>query len=132
MDDGSANATAASREHDEARRVVISYPDDLSAWARDQLETDRFRLYLRRVLDDLTPGDTWEEFVDVGCCGNSLDIPLRVESVDGVEMMGPDTEIEYATRESEPGEVEGGWKVQSADGPTPTSGKERQEREERP
>ncbi|SFR51000.1 hypothetical protein [Halogeometricum limi] len=125
MPNTQTDATAAET----ARRVVVSYPDELSAWARDQLDTDRFRTYLRRVLDDLPPGHTWEEFVDVGCCGNSLDIPLRIESVDGPERMGSDTEIEYATRETEPGELEGGWRVQSKGGPAATSGKRRDERE---
>jgi hypothetical protein len=26
-----------------ASRVVISYPDELSDWGRDQLDTDRYR-----------------------------------------------------------------------------------------
>ena len=128
MDDGQANATAAPREHDEARRVVISYPDELGAWSRDQLESERFRTYLRRVLDEVPPGYEWTEFVDVGCCGNSPDIPLRIESVDGLAEMGPDTEIEYTTRESGPEDVETGWRVQSEDGPSPTSGRMRDER----
>ncbi|RYJ14793.1 hypothetical protein ELS19_13075 [Halogeometricum borinquense] len=128
MTDGQADTTAAPNKREQAQRVVISYPDELSSWARDQLDTDRFRKYLRRVLDDLTLGHTWEEFVDVGCCGNSLDVPLRIESVDGPGEMGSDTEIEYTTRETEPGEMAGGWQVQSEGGPNATTGKTREER----
>jgi hypothetical protein len=126
MTDSQTDAAAAASD-ERARRVVVSHPDELSAWARDQLETERFRIYLRRVLDDLTPGHTWEEFVDVGCCGRSLDVPLRIESVDGPERMGPDTEIEYAARETEDGEMAGGWQVQSQAGPNATTGKARDE-----
>ena len=128
MTDSQTNATAAPGEHEGARRVVVSHPEELSAWARDQLETERFRLYLRRVLDDLTPGETWEEFVDVGCCGRSLDVPLRIESVDGVGEMGPNTEIEYTARETDGDEMGGGWRVQSRAGPNATSGTARDER----
>lgn len=110
---------------DTARRVVVSYPDELSAWGRDQLETDRFRSYLRRIVESPSVGDTYEEFVDTGCCGDSLDVPLRIESVEGPSAMGSETEIAYAARETEPGEIAGGWKVQSDDGPGATTGKAR-------
>lgn len=103
-----------------ARRVVISYPDELGDWSRRQLEGERFRAYLRRSLDDLTEGMVWDEFVDVGCCGSSPDIPLRVESVDGQPRMGPETAIEYVERDAA---VESGWEVQSADGPPAWTGR---------
>lgn len=103
-----------------ARRIVVSYPDELGAWSRLQLDTDRFRAYLRRTLTDPSEGTEWTEFVDVGCCGNSPDIPLRIESVDGPPQMGPDTEIEYVERAAA---VESGWKVQSADGPPAWTGR---------
>lgn len=110
---------------DAARRVVVSFPDELSAWGRDQLEADRFRAYLRRVVDDVREGRTWTEFVDTGCCGGSLDVPLRVERVDGGREMGPETVIEYVARETDSDEFAGGWRVQSAAGPGATSGKRR-------
>lgn len=97
-----------------AERVVVSYPESLGDWSRRQLEGDRYRTYLRRKLDDLTVGTEFDEFVDVGCCGNSPDIPLRIERVDGPARMGPDTVVEYTTRDAE---VESGWEVQSAAGP---------------
>ncbi|MFB6235561.1 MAG: hypothetical protein ABEH81_14125 [Halopenitus sp.] len=108
-----------------ATRVVLSVPDDVSDWARDQFETDRFRGYFRRVLDDVAVGDVTEEFVDVGCCGDSLDIPFRVERIETADgqvaeaSVGDETDIEYATRESNADdEVAGGWRVQSQAGPT--------------
>jgi len=99
-----------------ASRVVVSHPSNLSKWGRDQLDTDPFRAYLHKVHDSLEPGTVWEEFVDVGCCGDSLDVPLRVETVDGPSVMGADTEIEYTERDED--RVEGGWLVQSAAGPS--------------
>lgn len=98
----------------DARRVVVSYPDQLGAWSRDQIETDRFKAYLRRVHGDVREGDVWEEFVDVGCCGDSPDIPLRVERVDGGNRLGPETAVEFVPRE---GRVRSGWEVQSRAGP---------------
>ncbi|MUW13808.1 hypothetical protein GJ633_03365 [Halorubrum sp. CBA1125] len=119
----------------EATRVVLSYPDGLSDWGRSQVDTDRFRGYFRRVLGRVAVGDVREEFVDVGCCGDSLDVPFRVErvEVDGehvdrehvggetsdteaadVATVTDETTVAYTTR---PGDVEGGWRVQSAAGP---------------
>ncbi len=97
-----------------ARRVVLSYPDQLGEWSRDQLTTERFAGYLRRVHDDVAVGEILEEFVDVGCCGASPDIPLRVEAVDGANRLGPETVIEFVARE---GEAKSGWEVQSRAGP---------------
>lgn len=98
-----------------ATKVVISYPADLSDWGRMQVEKRQFRAWLRRTRDELAVGDQWPEFVGVGCCGNTLDVPLRVESVEGGSRMGEDTEIEYEVREA--CGIEGNWKVQSAGGP---------------
>jgi len=109
-------ADADPGDADTADRVVISYPADLSDWGRHQLTTRYFLAYLRRTLDDLQVGDTWEEFVGVGCCGNTLDVPLRIERVEGGDRMDEDTEIVYEVREA--CGVEGGWRVQSAGGPT--------------
>lgn len=105
----------------EATRVVLSYPEGLSDWGRDQVETDRYRGYFARVLDRVAVGDVREEFVDVGCCGDSLDIPFRVERVaiagDSVTsaVVTEETEIAYETRS---GDVDGGWRVQSEAGPS--------------
>lgn len=99
-----------------AKRVVISYPTDLSEWGRQQVTRTAFRSYLRKVLDAPVEGETWEEFVGVGCCGDTLDVPLRVEAVEGGHEVGEDTEISYKVREA--CGVQGGWRVQSADGPT--------------
>ncbi|MFC4356930.1 hypothetical protein ACFO0N_03090 [Halobium salinum] len=94
--------------------VVISYPESLGDWSRDQLTGDRFRSYFRRTLGDVEVGEEFTEFVDVGCCGNSPDIPLRVEAVEGEGPVGDDTDIAFTTREVD---VASGWRVQSAAGP---------------
>lgn len=99
-----------------ADRVVVSYPADLSEWGRDQVATRHFRAWLRRVHPTPEVGDVWEEFLDVGCCGNTLDVPLRVERVEGGDELGESTEIEYEEREA--CGIQGGWRVQSAGGPT--------------
>jgi hypothetical protein len=103
------SATDAGND-EAATKVVVSYPEGLSDWGRSQIETDRYRGYLRRVLDDVEVGEEFEEFADVGCCGDTLDIPFRVEAVDGPGRVGPETVVELTTRE---GDVEGGWLVQS-------------------
>lgn len=103
-----------------ATRVVLSYPEGLSDWGREQVETDRYRGYFARVLDRVAVGDRREEFVDVGCCGDSLDVAFRVERIDAggdavdEGVVTEATAIAYRTR---PGGVDGGWRVQSAGGP---------------
>lgn len=99
-----------------ADRVVISYPADLSDWGRRQVDTPHFRAYLRKTLGTVERGELREEFVGVGCCGNTLDVPLRIESVDGGPTVGEGTAIEYVVREA--CGIAGGWQVQSAGGPT--------------
>ncbi|MFB6176758.1 MAG: hypothetical protein ABEI99_06370 [Halobaculum sp.] len=96
-----------------ATRLVLSFPDELSDWGRDQIFTDRFRGYLRRMFDTPAVGDEREEFVDVGCCGDSLDVLFRVEAVEGGDSVGEETTVEFVEREEG---IEGGWKVQSAAG----------------
>ena len=97
-----------------AERVVLSYPTALSAWGRDQVESDRYRGYFRRTLGRVSVGEIREEFVDIGCCGDSLDVPFRIERVDGGNRVGSETEIEFTQRDES---MEGGWLVQSAAGP---------------
>lgn len=100
---------------DAATTAVVSFPADLSKWGRDQIDTRHFKAFLRKTKGQVAAGDVWEEFLDVGCCGNTLDVPLRVESVEGGDRMGENTEIEYVEREA--CGVRGGWQVQSAGGP---------------
>jgi hypothetical protein len=97
-------------------RVVVSYPADLSLWGRDIVEDTPFRAYLRKAHDSVAAGDRWEEFVGVGCCGDTLDVPLRVESVEGGSRLTRDTTFEFTVREA--CDIQGGWQVQSAGGPT--------------
>lgn len=98
-----------------AKRVVISYPADLSGWGRHQVQTPHFKAYLRKTLGEVAQGQQFEEFVGVGCCGNTLDVPLIVESVEGGPRVDEATEIEYTVREA--CNLPGGWQVQSAAGP---------------
>ena len=103
-------------ERGTADRVVVSYPEDLSDWGRFQVEGDPFKAYLRKTkTGKVRQGDQWEEFVGVGCCGSTLDVPLRVERIEGGDGFGPDTEIEFDVREA--CGIQGGWQVQSEDGP---------------
>lgn len=97
-----------------AARIVVAYPDGLSDWGRDQLTAPRFSTYLRRVLGEVREGEAFEEFLDVGCCGNTLDVTLRIERIEGGSVVDADTDIEFVAR---PGEVAGGWAVQSAGTP---------------
>ena len=99
-----------------AERVVVSYPADLSRWGRFQVEKSSFRAFLRKTRDEARQGDVWDEFVGVGCCGNTLDVPLRVERLEGGSRIGPDTEIEYDVREA--CGLQGSWRVQSKGGPS--------------
>jgi len=105
----------------EATRVVLSYPEGLSDWGRDQVETDRYRGYFARVMDRAAVGDVREEFVDVGCCGASLDLQFRVARLEAesgpvdAAVVTRETVVDYETRT---GDVDGGWRVQSAAGQT--------------
>lgn len=100
----------------DATQVLVSYPEDLSDWGRFQVEKQAFRAYLTKTLGEVREGDEREEFVGVGCCGNTLDVPLRIERVEGGTEVTRETEIEYAVREA--CGIQGGWRVQSAGGPT--------------
>jgi hypothetical protein len=116
---GSETDEDLSDRHDDltpADSVGVSYPEDLSDWGRFQVEKDSFVAYLRKTKTGrVRQGDVWEEFVGVGCCGNTLDVPLRVERIDGGETLGPDTEVEFEIREA--CGIQGGWQVQSRSGP---------------
>lgn len=114
---GSRSGHDATEVPDEATadRVTVSYPADLSDWGRFQVEKPSFRAFLRKTRGDIREGDRWEEFVGVGCCGNTLDVPLLVERVEGGTRLGERTEIEYEVREA--CDLEGGWRVQSRAGP---------------
>lgn len=100
----------------DATQILVSYPEDLSDWGRFQVEKPAFRAYLTKTLGEVREGDEREEFVGVGCCGSTLDVPLRIERVEGGTEVTRETEIEYAVREA--CGIQGGWRVQSAGGPT--------------
>ncbi len=109
---GNTDTTAG----DAAAHVVVSYPADLSDWGRETIEGSPFRSYLPKAHDTAEAGDEWAEFVGVGCCGDTLDVPLRVEAVEGGPRLTDQTTFEFTVREA--CDVQGGWKVQSAGGPT--------------
>lgn len=99
-----------------AEQLIVSYPADLSRWGRNQLDTRHFRAWLKRRDRRPEPGDVWEEFLDVGCCGDSLDVPLRVERLEGGETVSDETDVIYEEREA--CGLAGGWEVQSTAGPS--------------
>jgi hypothetical protein len=80
------------------------------------LRTRHFEAYLRKTLGSVEPGDTSEEFLEVGCCGDALEVTLRVAELEGGGAVGPDTDVEWRVHEA--CDVAGGWRVQSASGPT--------------
>lgn len=108
--------TAEKPTADAATHVVLSYPADLSTWGRDIVEGSPFRAYLEKTLGRVEEGQITEQFTGVGCCGDTLDVPLRIESVEGGAVVDESTTVEYEVREA--CGVEGGWRVQSAGGPT--------------
>lgn len=93
--------------------ITLSYPSELSTWGRDIVEGEPFRAYLRKAHDVATPGELWEEFVGVGCCGDAMDVTLRVETVEGEGELTPDTSFEFVERSAC---HVGGWNVQSEAG----------------
>ncbi|WP_254543103.1 hypothetical protein [Halomarina pelagica] len=98
-------------------RVVLSHPEDLSAWGRMQIETKPFRAWLRRTHGTFEEGERFEEFCDVGCCGSSHDIAFVVEAVEGEGEVTRETEIAYVERPE--CDLSGGWRAQSRAGPEP-------------
>lgn len=102
---------SALSDSETADRIVLSYPAGLSDWGHHQITTRYFLSYLRSTLEEPEPGEIREEFVGVGCCGNTLDVPLRVERIEGGSRTGEETEIVYEARDS--CDIEGGWQVQS-------------------
>lgn len=95
-------------------KVTLSYPSGLSTWGRSIVEDEPFRAYLRKAHNRASPGDRWEEFVGVGCCGNAMDVVLRVEGVDGGPELTETTDFEFVEREDC---HFGGWEVQSEASP---------------
>lgn len=98
-------------------RVTVSYPADVSDWGDGQLRTDHMRSYLKKTKGPAREGDTWDVFLDVGCCGNSPDVPLVVEAVEGDGELSDETTIEFVERDA--CGVDSGWEVQSQAGPEP-------------
>ncbi|WP_243637824.1 hypothetical protein [Natrarchaeobius oligotrophus] len=112
---GEQSAGSDRVERSSAERVVVSSPADLSRWGRFQVEKPSFRAFLRKIRRTAREGDQWNEFVGVGCCGDTLDVPLRVERIDGGSRLSAGTEIEYEERDA--CGLDGSWRVQSAGGP---------------
>jgi hypothetical protein len=96
-----ADGDAAEDADGLATRVVLSIPADLVGHARRRVHQDYYKTFLRRAQEAAHPGDEWDEFTDVGCCGSQQDVPFRVESVEGGHRIGPETVIEYVDRDAE-------------------------------
>lgn len=96
--------------------VTLSYPADVSDWGYDQLTTGHMRAYLKKTNGPAREGDTWDVFLDVGCCGDSPDVPLVVEAVGGDGDLDDDTDLRFEEREA--CGVDSGWLVQSEAGPS--------------
>ncbi|MWG34593.1 hypothetical protein [Halomarina oriensis] len=97
-------------------RVVLSHPEALSSWGRQQIATTHFRAWLGRTHDTFEEGEQFEEFADVGCCGDALHIPFVVEAVEGSGEVTRETAVEYVERTG--CDFAGGWEVQSRAGPS--------------
>jgi hypothetical protein len=97
-------------EETEATRVVLSIPADIGHHGRTRLGQEYYKTWLRKTRDRVDAGDEWDEFTDVGCCGSRMDLPLRVENVEGGTRIGSGTAIEYTEREA--CGVNPGWSVQ--------------------
>jgi hypothetical protein len=95
--------------------VTLSYPSDVSDWGYDQLTTEHMRAHLKTTKGPASEGDTWSVFLDVGCCGDSPDVPLTVRAVDGDGELTEDTDLYF--EEGAACGVESGWEVQSRAGP---------------
>jgi hypothetical protein len=114
--EGSEDLSQRQKDLAPAEEVSVSYPEDLSDWGRFQVEKGSFKAYLRKTKNSrVRQGDVWEEFVGVGCCGSTLDVPLQVERIEGGETLGPETEVEFEVRDA--CGIQGGWQVQSKGGP---------------
>ncbi|MFB6191833.1 MAG: hypothetical protein ABEI11_00760 [Haloarculaceae archaeon] len=101
-----------------ATLIRLSYPADLGTHGEKRIRTDYYRRYLRTRKTRAEPGDEWDEFTDVGCCGSRMDVPLRVEAVEGGPLVGERTDIEYVEREA--CGVSPGWSAQH-DEPEPST-----------
>jgi hypothetical protein len=95
---------------DTADRITLSFPADIGKHGRKRLGQDYYKGWLRKTHDAVAVGDEWDEFTDVGCCGSQMDLPLRVEAVEGGSRVGSETVIEYTEREA--CGVNPGWSVQ--------------------
>ncbi|MFB6146497.1 MAG: hypothetical protein ABEJ08_02300 [Halobacteriaceae archaeon] len=111
----SQSGEAADASRGAAERVVVSYPADLSGWGQIRLDEPSMRAYLTRTHDAAAPGEEWSVFLDVGCCGNTYDVPLRVERVEGGRRLTEATAVVFEEREA--CGVGGGWAVQSEGSP---------------
>ncbi|WP_225335189.1 hypothetical protein [Halomicrobium urmianum] len=93
-----------------AGRVVLSHPSNLGEHGRERVRQDYYRQWLRTSRETAAPGDEWDEFTDVGCCGSQMRIPFRVEEVEGGDRITEATEIEFTQREA--CDLGHGWAVQ--------------------
>lgn len=66
----------------------------------EALDKRHYRSYLRRSRQGpVDVGDEWDEFVSRGC-GSTRDVTLRVESIEGGDEIGEETEFVFEPRQS--------------------------------
>jgi hypothetical protein len=118
-DDRDRSEAGEDTEASYATRIRLSYPADLGTHGEKRIRANYYRTYLRGAKERAAPGDEWDEFTDVGCCGSRMDVPLRVEAVEGGPLIGEDTVIEYVERAA--CGVSTGWSAQY-DEPEPADG----------
>jgi len=82
-----------------ATRVTVTFSPDDERTA-DALDAESYRGYLRRTHSGpVSVGDEWEEFVSCGC-GTTRDVTLRVDAVDGGNVIDETTTFEFQPQKS--------------------------------
>lgn len=77
-----------------AERVVLRYAP-VTDRVTEELATSRYSAYLRRAEDGpVAVGDEWDHFVSRGC-GDTRDVTLTVDAVEGVDRVGDATEFTF-------------------------------------
>ena len=83
-----------------ADRVVLRYAPGAHC-VTEELATSRYSAFLRRAEDGpVAVGDEWDHFVSRGC-GDTRDVTLTVDAVEGGNRVGDDTEFTFVPGETD-------------------------------